>query len=654
MATLQRKEGRDRLHDQYSTDNIESQEDMLHYELNTSDAPVYGEHQHEFETRILNDQETHADPFPDAVLHDESPSSIDTIMVYKEDTNNIQTTSFQKLAARKLCQQVLLPSIALCVPMIFLAALLLYIVYSRRVTSAINTFAANDTSYMQPDPKYVYVDYQDTKLVYLASFLSTLAPALAGCIMCLVAIVVGNELRKLSRPSRFMSMPTDRQVGLISGLLSASYMQLYEAVIYACSRRRTKVSVTFRQALIALLLSIALSISLIVADAVLHMTTRTVSFTQFDDDSAPQLPFGKGVSAYCLDLNRIHDNYGFPCSYAMDNRISLTQGWLDGQAEIQELLDDTSNSTEMQWVTIDALENRGMSVLMPRISSIPSDINFHASTIGVAASCKLVTIPTCNTRQVGLSGQMTSFGCSDNFWGTLGTLPNTPFPGSNGTSNSLRAIQTSKNLIYNFYTAPDLMKVYNVGGFQNVLEGITYAPQNSSTPWPDSELGNPVTAMFAWRTGRASFLGGSRNGMITSGQVFNPSNWTFTDYFVSCEITSYDFDYIWVNSSIASYQYSKTNNGTLLNEWTAPFFFSGSDRALQDYNSRAVVTGNTTKSYLYKFTQSLAQDALATIGGYSTSRVVIRQQSQRVKLLSRVPKAALGTLIACSLCYPVL
>jgi len=549
------------------------------------------------------------------------------------------------------------PATVICVPMLLLSVALLYVVFHHLIEPVENVFDPNSGLENFNDHRYLLVNFSATKLVFVASFLSTMAPLLAGCILQLTGVLVYRELIKTSHVRHFAILPTPYQMSLLVGVLSASYEQLYNAFVHLLSRkRRARVSPVLLYAVWIFLLSALLGLAVALTDAYLHIATQTVSMTLYSKTTTPTAELGRGVNSYCLGVDRVKDNYGFPCTYAKDSVLAANKNFQNGQPELQRIAHNFSTLTQMRLADVSGIDGGRIAFLMPSELDLPESSNYKAKTIGVATKCGLIPPKTCNITRWGDKNVYTSFNCSSQFWGVLGMQPFISVLGGTRPYSpylSFLAVNQNSNLIYNYFADPEMETVYNTAGLN-----ASALPDPTSKPWDDNELNNTIYAAFAWRTGTSYFSGWGSNGMVQSNLVqrYNDSSWV--DYFVNCAVSAYDVEYIWANGSLQSIDAVKYNNGSILNMWTGtiPYMpgIAGGDYRLQDSEYQSVIAGNTTTSYEQKYGELLSQYALSTIGAYTSGRSAIQQQDQRSVLIAKVPKLALGSLLACSLIYPIL
>src|ERR1700722_6791762 len=128
---------------------------------------------------------------------------------------------------------LLLPMLAVTCPLALVSAALLGLVYGYRVGTEQSLFAPNSDA---DGNGYVLVNYPATRLLFAASFLSTLAPILGSFVMTLWTLVVARDLRTASIGRQVDHLPTPYQLSLIIGLTLASTERLWRYYVYLFSR----------------------------------------------------------------------------------------------------------------------------------------------------------------------------------------------------------------------------------------------------------------------------------------------------------------------------------------------------------------------------------------------------------------------------------
>ncbi|EXJ76244.1 uncharacterized protein A1O5_00752 [Cladophialophora psammophila CBS 110553] len=538
------------------------------------------------------------------------------------------------LPNENLIQTILLPATIICIPIALLAGALLALVYMYRIDPVPNLFKPTETSLRGPG--FVLVNFSATRLVFVASFLSTLAPLLGSFILSLFALPVSRRLRDASREAKYLNLPTPFQMSLLVGILVASAQQLRSYLWYLLRRRRPSIPPVLHCAASMMLLSLVMAAGVFIADTILHYTTSTVEFDQILVPPQPDQEFGRGLSEFCLTFNRTF--VGLPCSDTTDS------GQVDPNAnfeatEMNRLLHNTSQLSEIRITATEDVAGADLAYLIPQQQRIAPNIDYQASTIGISTTCRFVKPSSCG--MVLWDNYYTNFSCTDMFHGTIGMPPivstniNNPRPPD--PYRSFLMYKGAANLMYSFFSDSGMRNIYNTVGYNDSGDFDL-----SISPYPNSQLVNPFYVGIAARisTTNATF--------ISDGVV---------DFILDCAVASYDISYTWVDGGLQDIKAVPSGNGSILEIFHGSLLYgtiSGGDPALQDYLTQSALAGNTTDSFLQKFGSLYSTKVLAYIGGYTTGRVALAQQQREHMLLSKVPIPPLAILVAWSFCYLLL
>jgi hypothetical protein len=263
------------------------------------------------------------------------------------------------------------------------------------------------------------IDFSVARLVFVASWASTLAAVLAGFIMTLWGFKVAQEIRNASVDGKRNDLPTAYQLSLLIGLELASSDRLRRLVSYSYTSQ-TRIPPVLRQAALVLALVNLLSVAVLTSDTMLHYTTSTIPFDQILV-SQHRSEFGRGLSQPCLELNRI-ENGGLPCS--INNRLAAENftAYTVSQNEISFLGLNTSTQSEIRILSQQLPARGDVAALLPQTRTMSPYVDYRGSTIGVATQCKLIS-DKCDFKVGGPSDLYSYFNCSANFWGTLGKAP---------------------------------------------------------------------------------------------------------------------------------------------------------------------------------------------------------------------------------------
>lgn len=436
--------------------------------------------------------------------------------------------------------------------MAFLVAGLLGLIFGYRVKSEHSLFTDVSNSDVLRDHTVVLVNYSATRIVFVASWASTLAPLLAGFVMSLLSFRTALMMFHSSSSSEQADLPTPYQYSLLVGLCLASIGRLRRYFSYS-AETDVVVPPILRRAARNLTLTLVLACIVFGADTAVHYSTSTIAFDQI---SIPQekLAYGRALSEACLTLSRL-DNLGLPCSRNGITAVDDYDTYAAGQNEIFFLNHDTSSISKI--VLVDSDPRKGVNastqvaLLIPQPSTLSPFRDFRAETAGVIMTCKAVTNTQCNWTD-GVLGEETfsQFNCSDNFYGILGKMASIDDSGHMIKDPDVPTLATKPGSViqYAYFQDSDLNIPYDAVGDLGTFLG-------------DSQLINPVyvaiAARFATISQRAGVDMTSDTGIHHVGTTAN------LDLVLNCQYTTYVVDYSWVNSTARVNQMTASPNGTL-------------------------------------------------------------------------------------------
>ena len=440
---------------------------------------------------------------------------------------------------------------------------------------------------------------------------------------------------------------------MLVGLCLASLEQLRTFLWYAVSRKRhTAIPPVINKAAAIFSLAIALACGVFIADTALHYLTSTIAFDRITNLSQPEGASGYGLSEICLDLDRVGVNYGFPCSMEFGGPYEDPDR-TKKRNEMNRLQSNASHVSQIRLTGAEELGDIDIAILIPQPATLAGGSDYRASTVGVAASCQLVSPSVCAMKAIDEDNINTQFNCTDNFFGVLGKSPN--ISSANGdkaidTDLSPLGFKPSPNLQWGFFTDSNLSTIYNPESW-----GAETNQPDQEHIWPDDQLINPFYTGTAARITLNTFTDTS-NITTSEPNVFNSEN-GYLDLIMACSITSYSVNYTWFRSSIQNVSVAPTDNGTLLEIFHGTQIYNtvtGGGFDLQQYLIDASIAGNDTESFLSTWGNLYSVKVLSLIGAYLSPRTNLEEQSREALLVAKVPKSALGALIACSLIYTVL
>ncbi|KAJ9605281.1 hypothetical protein H2200_009938 [Cladophialophora chaetospira] len=551
-----------------------------------------------------------------------------------------------------LLQTILLPAAIICIPIALLAGVLFGLCYLYKINPVDSLFDLSDDA-LDSSRGFILVNFPATRLVFVASFLSTLAPLLGSFIMSLYCLPVSRDLLDASQNGAYLHLPTPFQMSLLIGVLVASAQQLRSYIWYLLHRRRSGIPPVLHRAALVMLLSFFLAGGVFIADTVLHYTTSTIEFDQISIPSQPEQQLGRGLSEYCLKFNR---ELGYPCSVTYDGRQINPNADADA-TEASRLFHNMSQVSEVQVAAVDKLP-ADVAYLVPKQQTFNPNTDYKASTIGISTECRFINPEECH--MMLWKDYYSNFTCTDMFHGTLGMPPNVSANVNDARPTdpyrSFLEYKPAGNLMYSFFSDPSMENVYNTAALQD--DGNRNA---TLQPYTDAQLVNPFYMGLAARVDPSSgnFVTGSQMLKDDNNSTFlvNTSDNNFVDFLLSCAVTSYDVSYTWLNGGLESVEAVPTSNGSVLEIFHGSLLYftvTGDDPDMQNFLTQASLAGTTTESFLREYGSLYSTKALSVIGGYTTGRMAIAEQQREHMLLSKVPIAPLAILVAWSLSYTLL
>lgn len=544
---------------------------------------------------------------------------------------------------RKPWPDILWAMLSVIAPMSLLTAVILGLVFAYQISPP-NTNALDfEDSLQSPfDGDYIHVDFSATRLIFVASWSSSLAPLLAGFCMSLWLPWAAQQIAKSTQQKVDSDLCTPFQIGLIINLMTGSFSQLLSFVKYSMWKPKAPNPPILNRTVFVMSTIGLISVAIFAADTALHYTTNSVPYrfqTQLPGDFHK---LGRSLSSDCLHFDR-SENFAYPCSYIFDNDL-LQDGDpsavdFPDQFALTSLLHNTSRLSQIQAVTTPDLPHGDLLILLPSMAEIPKDLNFRAPTIGVSTQCQPMT-RACRFRNMtrpkddGSTLQMASFNCTKNFWGVLLDIDNSDV--------APLSVQGS-GMTYGYFSG-NLINPYNSLGID-----VESGPQTSSEMMvADSDLLNPIGLAVA--TVIDIVLGPKGDALRQDPDMVPYARRTLLTA-LNCSFTTYDVEYGFFNGTVKDVRYQQTKNGTV-----AEVFHATADQFSMDYAS-AFKLASLQKSATgigHVFANQHSQVALSVIGSVTTPTRNLREFRVEEKIVTRISRAALWSLVIANILFVLL
>lgn len=137
---------------------------------------------------------------------------------------------------------ILLAALVLIAPMLVLTVVLISLILTHLMPENGSTYSIGDQKGLPLGPAY-YVNYSATRLVFISSVSSTMAPFLISAAMYLYSYPLALSLARSSDSGIGSKLPSPYQLHLIIGAIDARLKSLWSILRYICTSRRKRVSV---------------------------------------------------------------------------------------------------------------------------------------------------------------------------------------------------------------------------------------------------------------------------------------------------------------------------------------------------------------------------------------------------------------------------
>ncbi|KIW16458.1 hypothetical protein PV08_06512 [Exophiala spinifera] len=545
----------------------------------------------------------------------------------------------------RLWKTILVPTIIVILPMACLVAGLLGLMFGYRVRSDTSLFPQVSNTNSLNDNAVVLVNYSATRIAFVASWASTLAPLLAAFVMNLISYQTALKMLRSSSGTNQHDLPSPYQYSLLVGLCLASIGRLGRYWVYSTGEG-VMIPPVLRRAARSLSLTLILAVIVFAADTALHYTTTTINFDRIAITQRSHA-YGFGLSEACLSLNRA-DNFGLPCSRNGQLAQDDYDTYVAGQNEVFFLQHGTSNISEVKLVPAPgqppASEHGSVAILVPQSRNLSPYRDFRAHTAGVITTCVPIS-SECQWKTLGPDDTYSQFNCTDNFYGVLGKPPSMTASGLGFNDSDIPPLgfKPGSGLQYSYFTDANLTTPYDsTGALGPVLT--------------DAQLINPVYFAVAARFAASAQRAGvnmadndGEDGAIHKGPTQN------IDFVLRCQYTTYGTEYTWVNSTAQVHALAPSPNGTLaevFHGYRLANTDSAFDNDLGDDILQAALQPDAA-AMADSFANSFSQRVMSVIGAFQSARANAEEQDRTPLLVAKVPKAPLAILAACCIAYVI-
>jgi hypothetical protein len=571
-------------------------------------------------------------PIPEKAIYLSRESSLDSL---------IPTKQAPKLSNLALCWNTFMVG----VPILgFTVAILGLVLKYQLPKNATHPFDIK--SDRRNDGLVILVDFSATRLAFIASWSSTLAPMLLGSLMALWHIPTARKLAALTKVGDVQQLPTPHQLSMLIGLSAGSFDELRKYILYRASKVKAEQPVLLTRSAFVLAMSAFLATLIFCADTAIHTFTSTVPYSKNTIREEPSLSFGRGLSGECIDFDR-SVNQGLPCTVVADASVGANFIARDS-GEIISLGRNVSAHNTIWKVEEAALKHGDLLILMPQTTNNSVGVEYSASTVDVSTQC----VPSTTRCKVRMSDSTTPensyvvFNCTDNFRGVLGASPAVAndtivWTQTDSTTPDFN-VKLDRNFQYAYFSAPDLTQIYNsIGG------SLTNSGSSGELALPEDDLINPIHLATAGLIPVQN--GAAGESLIADADVLSVGG-SLIAYSLNCTVTSYDVIYTWVNGSINTFTYTPTENGGII-ELAHGMQAEGMPSLSQSQSLASL--SDSADGLARSFSNSHSVDALTLIASVMSPRKNILEATTEELLVTDMSAVAFSFLIVSNMMYVI-
>ncbi|KAF1939998.1 hypothetical protein EJ02DRAFT_495830 [Clathrospora elynae] len=493
------------------------------------------------------------------------------------------------------------------------------------------------------------VDFPAARLVFIASWSSTLSTAFIGCIMAIYGYIAASQLLRLSDADwHEQPHPSPYQVTLLIRILNADLLVLWDLGFAGIKdalwdrtrsdKKKSRMPGLLWSTMVVFLFSILCSFSIQLADTYLHIATKAIDLTQAQPAIAASYPYSRGLTGWCLDRPKTSQGYG--------NNINFWSCAIDVAVDHQPTVWNTQamNAMEMK-VSLrdDYLDWQGedgthMSILGPR--TVAKDTDYLASSFGVSTQCRAIVNTTCdvsNSTEKYSGYDIQDFNCTKERSGIDAAGSILPFTGQMHFMDYHRFLKEPSPFNSEF----------NVVSNESIAAAAALSTEDGQTvfrnPW--NSLSFPELAL---RTETEGFMYHNK----TRPYLWKALDREVVNMLLHCNSSVWDVNYRVVNRAVTVLNRVLSNSSTTgVSSMTMSPYYKFGYRWTINAHAEATLYPDHPDAYIESFSKTLSEKFLTPFAGVSEPRPAIHVQTRALQVVTRVPKTAIWTLCATNMLF---
>ncbi|KAF2110525.1 hypothetical protein BDV96DRAFT_635562 [Lophiotrema nucula] len=488
---------------------------------------------------------------------------------------------------------------------------------------------------------HYYIDFSAGRLAFISSLSSTISFALVSVLMMIYAYSTASQLLNSSEDhSRQKVLPSPYQTSMLIRVLNAEMLALYElaeskikSMFWHSERssdakRKARAPGTLQSGILVLLLCIAASILIQLADTYLHITAEPTTFVEIHSSDSSIHDYSRSLAPWCYNRAGVGttDNKNFWSCGVRWNETSeqnrMANSSLTNEYVVGSLQDYALNYTDT--------DGTQFAIIGP--PNAPADVDWKASSFAVSTTCSAMPRNSCDIDEDW------NFNCTKKQSGIdlrgelVGSLHQTHF-------FDMHRYLREPAPFYN-------QTLLGMDEVPHIAPNVTDEEANDvfSNPWhwlaifsisKDREL-MPETYKNSEKVWRAGYFG------------------PLDQLWLLCNTTVWDATYTAVGHKVMSLE-KTMSNGTM-----AGISSMTNLRSMGFFGARfmtttlAASTAETPEEAIEIYSSGSSKIFTYSLAAQTTSQPAILAQTRTTKIVTQLPVAALWLLVLSNVCFALL
>ncbi|KAJ4288110.1 hypothetical protein N0V90_012127 [Kalmusia sp. IMI 367209] len=567
------------------------------------------------------------------------------------------------LAWKPYTQKIIIHCLIITTPMLVSSLVILYIVYANLVTSncASQELCPASGLVNTTSKGFYYVDFSAARLAFVSSWSATVSFALVGFLMAFASYANASALLRASERDDQEDLPSPHQMSILLRVLNAELMILWDLTLSKIKRvfwNREKdsenvqpTSPILNTSVIILLIGIVASLLVQAADVYFHIAAEAVELVQIQDVPSVARQYSRGIAPWCLDrpLNSPLGPKNF-WGCAITAQLAPYNNATTLAPTNATTIQDMKNSVSDQHETINFTDSNNVQYAVIGPANADPSEDFKANSFGVSTSCSAIPEGGCDVAQPitnmkdgsGSPIMLVPFACTKNRTGIDITGNLTSHNTNTHMLNFHKYASESAPFLLNFMETPSGLSDADIMAAIQTEE----ANEIFRNPWQAFVIRKiPFALQADFETLPQSFRNDSR---IWKHDLIG----AFT--LMLCNVTVWDMTYVKAGGKITSLTKSRSNGSMAgMSSMPGTRFIGTLANVFQD-ESTGPEARSSPSAFIRSFEIGMSKSYSYPLASQLNSRASLLAQFRTSKVVTKLPIAALWTLVVANVGYAVL